>query len=177
MEIKQVIFKKNSCVNSLEYQEVVEIANNLISYMNSEEIQKKIESKHITHAKSSEIQEVILPKALELGFTSEKTKLFESYQNSGLRPDYYKKIDGSHGSGILMEVERGKTTINNMDLLDIWKCHICNEANYLFLIIPQYRMTGKGKNTPVFPIVEKRISSFFIENNYLNIDAIFLIGY
>ena len=32
-----------------------------------------------------------------------------------------------------MEVERGKTTTNNMDLLDIYKCHICEEANHLFL--------------------------------------------
>ena len=35
-----------------------------------------------------------------------------------------------------MEVERGKTTTNNMDLLDIYKCHICEEANHLFLFVP-----------------------------------------
>ena len=27
-----------------------------------------------------------------------------------------------------MEVEREKTTINNMDLLDVWKCHICEKC-------------------------------------------------
>ena len=24
-----------------------------------------------------------------------------------------------------MEVERGKTTTNNKDFLDFWKCHLC----------------------------------------------------
>ena len=40
-------------------------------------------------------------------------------------------------SGILLEVERGKTTINNMDFLDFWKCHLCEHAHYLFLLVPQ----------------------------------------
>ena len=31
----------------------------------------------------------------------------------------------------MAEVERGKTTINNMDLLDSWKCHIYQDASYL----------------------------------------------
>ena len=44
-----------------------------------------------------------------------------------------------------MEVERGKTVLNNMDLLDVWKCHICESANYLFLIVPQMRHDGAGK--------------------------------
>ena len=39
-------------------------------------------------------------------------------------------------TGIILEVERGKTTINNMDLLDFWKCHICAHADYLFLMVP-----------------------------------------
>ena len=40
-------------------------------------------------------------------------------------------------TGIILEVERGKTTINNMDLLDFWKCHICAHADYLFLMVPR----------------------------------------
>jgi len=42
-----------------------------------------------------------------------------------LRPDYFLKLDDT---GILLEVERGKTTINNMDLLDFWKCHLCRNT-------------------------------------------------
>jgi hypothetical protein len=30
----------------------------------------------------------------------------------------------------------GKALANNMDLLDLWKCHICREAHHLFLVVP-----------------------------------------
>ena len=76
-----------------------------------------------------------------------------------------------------MEVERGKTVLNNMDLLDVWKCHICESANYLFLIVPQMRHDGAGKLWPTYPNVVKRLQSFFVKNNYINIDAIFIFGY
>ena len=76
-----------------------------------------------------------------------------------------------------MEVERGKTTNNNMDLLDVWKCHICEEANYLFLLIPNVRQNGKGGKTQTFSPVVKRLHSFFIKENYINVNAIFIFGY
>ena len=68
--------------------------------------------------------------------TSEKQGLFATYNAPGLRPDYYREVP-EHRTGIILEVERGKTTINNMDLLDLWKCHICAEAHHLFLLVPQ----------------------------------------
>ena len=61
-----------------------------------------------------------------------------------------------------------------MDLLDLWKCHICSEANHLFLIIPQ-RDEAKGLN--VFNNVSKRMSSFFRKENYLNINSLVIFGY
>ena len=73
-----------------------------------------------------------------------------------------------------MEVEKGKTVTNNMDLLDLWKCHICSEANHLFLIIP-IRDEDKGLN--IFDTVSKRMSSFFVEENYLNINSLIIFGY
>lgn len=39
-------------------------------------------------------------------------------------------------TGVLVEVERGTTTINDMGLLDFWKCHICEHAHYLMLLVP-----------------------------------------
>ena len=54
------------------------------------------------------IEEIAIP----LGFKDEKQGLFKKYKDSGLRPDFYKKIGKN---GILMEVERGKITTNNMD--------------------------------------------------------------
>jgi hypothetical protein len=75
-----------------------------------------------------------------------------------------------------MEVERGKTIANNMDLLDIWKCHICDVANFLFLIIPNIRQTATGQNI-IFKTVERRMLTFFETENYINVDGVFLIGY
>jgi hypothetical protein len=109
-----------------------------------------------------------------LGFTSEKNGLFNNLSVKQLRPDYYRKLDNK--SGIIMEVERGKTIANNMDLLDIWKCHICDEANFLFLIIPNIRQTATGQNI-IFKTVERRMLTFFETENYTNVDGVFLIGY
>ena len=76
---------------------------------------------------------VHLEEATRLGFRDESKGLFETYQSSALRPDYFRPIGST---GVILEVERGKTTINNMDLLDFWKCHICEHASYLFLMAP-----------------------------------------
>jgi len=76
-------------------------------------------------------------------------------------------------NGILMEVERGKTTTNNMDLLDIYKCHICEEANHLFLFVPIE--VSHTKN--IYKSVCKKVENFFYEENYLNIDSAIVFGY
>ena len=81
--------------------------------------------KRISAALQPSNQDVILPFATkELGFENEKKGLFKDYKVAGLRPDYFHPT-----AGILLEVERGKTHMNNMDLLDMWNCHICNQAN------------------------------------------------
>jgi len=76
-----------------------------------------------------------------------------------------------------MEVERGKTLANNMDLLDIWKCHICREADYLFLVIPKRRPRGSGKSESVQARVVKRVATFFKEPNYINVEGVFVFAY
>ena len=96
-------------------------------------------------------------------------------KTSGLRPDYYLKVENS---GILLEVERGKTIMNNMDLLDLWKCHICKEADYLFLLVPSKLSHNSESNTyNTFKKVVDRVSPFFQENNYTNVKALFVFGY
>ncbi len=150
------------------------IFNELVTFMSETETQNRLADTHKLHAKSGEIQEIILSKTMELGFTSEKNGLFNNLSVKQLRPDYFLKLDNK--SGIIMEVERGKTIANNMDLLDIWKCHICKEANFLFLIIPNIRQTATGQNI-IFNTVERRMSTFFKTENYTNVDGVFLIGY
>lgn len=65
---------------------------------------------------SGEVQNVFLKQARELGFRDESKGLFKEY-TSALRPDYFLPLADT---GIILEVERGKTTINNLDLLDFW---------------------------------------------------------
>ena len=120
------------------------------------------------------MQDTFLRFAEQLGFESEKKGLFAQAELA-LRPDYYMELPGS---GILLEVERGKTTINNMDLLDFWKCHLCNRAHYLFLLVPQ-ALRQNEKMTPrnEYAIVLRRLSHFFSEENYTNVRGLCVFGY
>jgi hypothetical protein len=175
MEVKYIILQKENIQNNNDFLEIKRLANEIYIFMNRPDISQKINNTHKINAKSVEIQEIFLKKLYELGFSSEKKGLFNKYKTSALRPDYYKKI--GQNKGIIIEVERGKTIANNMDMLDIWKCHICEEANYLFLIIPQIRQTKKGTKDNIYEKVVDRLNSFFEKNNYINVDAIVIFGY
>lgn len=173
MEMK--ILKKKTVSNNDDDAIVLKIAEGLCKGWSDYEITNKINEIHKVGANSQQIQNILSPLAESFGFQSEKKGLFKNYTTAGLRPDYYKKI--SSQSGILMEVERGKTVANNMDILDLWKCHICQEANYLFLIVPMVRQTKAGKDDIIFNKVIERLSPFFDEQNYINIDAVFIFRY
>ena len=172
--IETKIFHKSNIHTEKNFIASMNIFKSLVAYMNEDEIQSKLEETHKLHAKSSEIQEIILSKTVELGFSSEKKGLFEDYSVKQLRPDYYLGLEKDNG--IILEVERGKTIANNMDLLDLWKCHICSSANYLFLIVPNIRQTARGRNI-IFDTVVRRMETFFTSGNYTNVDGIFIIGY
>ncbi len=174
MSNKLQILSKPGLEGRPDYQKALKIADILIDHLNEEEIMSQVLKIHKLHAKSGEIQDIFLPKALELGFVSEKKGIFKDSAVSQLRPDYYLKIDDLHG--IIMEVERGKTLANNMDLLDLWKCHICPTANYLFLIVPNIRQ-NTNRSSNVFSTVVRRLGTFFTEQTYTNVDAVFVFGY
>ena len=169
VKVKKFIKKK---VSKTELKEVFKIAKKIEDFLNKEETSKKISKLNVKNVVSQKIQKVITDFVVpELGFKSEKEDLFKKYETNKLRPDFFLKV---RETGILLEVEKGKTITNNMDLLDLWKCHICSEANHLFLIIPQ-RDKAKGLN--VFNNVCKRMSSFFRKENYLNINSLVIFGY
>jgi hypothetical protein len=149
-------------------------AEELRLYLEQPDIQQQIRERHVLHASSAAIQEVILTKAVELGFENEKKGLFANSKVPGLTPDYYCRLSDT---GILLEVERGKTTTNNMDLLDLWKCHICEQAAYLFLLVPQARPSANGTVLRHFQYVQKRLGVFFEPKNYVNVNAVHLFGY
>ncbi len=167
IKVSKFIKKK---VNKSELKEVLKISNSIEKYLNQKEVNQRIQKSNVKGTDSQVIQKIIEEIAVPLGFKDEKKGLFKKYKESGLRPDFYKKIGKR---GILMEVERGKTTTNNMDLLDIYKCHICEEANHLFLFVPIE--VSHTKN--IYKSVCKKVENFFYEENYLNIDSAIVFGY
>ena len=169
MGIKVSKFVKKK-INKSELKEIFKISNIIEEYLNQKEVNKRIQNSNIKGTDSQVIQKIIEEIAVPLGFKDEKKGLFKKYKDSGLRPDFYNKIGKN---GILMEVERGKTTTNNMDLLDIYKRHICEEANHLFLFVPIE--VSHTKN--IYKNVCKKVENFFYEENYLNIDSAIIFGY
>jgi hypothetical protein len=175
MSIDYANFQKLPLRSQAEFDEVKCMADRLLDFLRCPDIERQIESLHKLGASSADVQSAILPCAKDLGFASEKKGLFNSYPVSALRPDYYAKV--GLNSGVLLEVERGKTTANNMDLLDLWKCHICEHADYLFLIVPKVRPSKKGSFTYPFNQVQKRLGTFFVPRNYVSVEGVFLFGY
>ena len=161
--------------SSDEFSKVNSIGDLLYEHLCTPELGLKLAEANQPGNSSHKVQSTFLEYAETLGFASEKKGLFNNYVTSGLRPDYYLKIGNS---GILLEVERGKTIMNNMDFLDLWKCHICSEANYLFLMVPAQLAHNRESNTyNTFKKVVDRMSPFFHEGNYTNVRALFIYGY
>jgi hypothetical protein len=112
------------------------VAKSLLDHLNTPEAQDLLALANLPGQSSAMVQGSFNVFATDLGFVDESKGLFEAYKNRAVRPDYFRRM---RDTGILMEVERGKTTTNNMDFLDFWKCHLCEHANYLFLMVPQER--------------------------------------
>jgi len=176
MTIYSKKFVQDNFRNSDEWRAVCDIAEELIEYLLLEDTLNQIQLANIPGAHSSMVQAILLKKGLELGFTDESKGLFQDYENNKLRPDYFLKLGDT---GIIMEVERGKTNQNNMDFLDIWKCHICKIAHYLFLCVPielKQNISGRIVGRP-FEAVSKHMGTFFIPENYINVRGAYVIGY
>jgi hypothetical protein len=174
MFVDFAILKKDCVKDTTTFEAVGRLAARLRQHLDKDETQRLIRERHILGASSAGIQEAILAGATELGFQTERRGLFGSYPVAALRPDYFCPVNET---GVLLEVERGKTIANNMDLLDLWKCHICEHAKYLFLVVPKQRPSANGSMQSHFTHVRKRLTPFFESKNYVNVDAVFLFGY
>jgi hypothetical protein len=175
MAIEVVHLVQHTFRDSSEYSIVKSIADQLFSHLNDPAVLEEIEVVNRPGASSSLVQNTFLMQAQELGFKDESKGLFADYANKGLRPDYYMPISDS---GIILEVERGKTTINNMDFLDFWKCHLCKNANYLFLMVPKTLVQNeKMKPRNEFVTVINHLSPFFEPDNYTNVRGLSIFGY
>jgi len=172
--IELVTFVQEPYRTAAEWLHVVRIAEQLRGDLNSPKTLAGILAANQPSGSSAAVQAAIQAPAEALGFQSECKGLFLD-SISGLRPDYFLRLDGT---GILLEVERGKTTTNNMDLLDFWKCHISGIASYLFLLVPRAlqhndRMTPKKE----FLSVQRRLAQFFRPGKYTNVRGLCLFGY
>ncbi len=77
---------------------------------------------------------------------------------------------------VLVEVERGKTIDNNMDMLDFWKCHIHESAAHLILVVPVWYQISKSLQA-TFPRVCRRLEPMFEPRNYTNVRSLNIVGY
>ena len=161
-----------------EWKKVEVIFEKLLKFLSDDHVIKEIQKVHIPKGKSQDIEKIIVRYAEQLGFTSNKKNLFKDYAVSKLRPDYFMPIGKT---GILIEVERGQTSQNNNALKDLWKAHICKEADYLFIFVPMIlkqnvkdpdKVSGKPFNETV-----NRLSTFFDKDNYTNVRGLIIYGY
>ena len=173
MSVEMVSYVQQKWRDSKEYSQVQEIAQRLLLNLNTPEVLRRIEKANLPNRSSREIQDAFIEEAQEIGFKSESKGLFSNYHNKALRPDYYMRVGKN---GIILEVERGKTTTNNMHLLDFWKCHICDHADYLFLMVPKELLHGKTIKKE-FANVKNSLASFFDEKNYKNVRGLVIYGY
>jgi hypothetical protein len=169
------VFLRPGLSESQNLKETLEVSGQVHEILKNQKVKDSIAEVHKFGASSHTVQKSILDQVEPLGFVSEKKGLFAAYKVSGIRPDYFKSLAGG---GILFEVERGKTIANNMDLLDVWKTHLCSEAKHLFLMVPNIRVTEKGGSQKIFNTVENRIETFFLdENKPIDVNSVHIFGY
>jgi hypothetical protein len=168
-------FVRTDRLNMPELVHVDALASELRIHLESSETQELILGANVPGASSASIQSACLTFARAAGFVDESKGLFATYKTRGLRPDYFLPLGNT---GVLLEVERGKTTINNMDLLDFWKCHLCEQANFLFLLVPrELRQNPSMRPRREFNTVRNRLETFFAPQNYTNVFGLWLFGY
>ena len=169
------VFLRPGLAQNQNLTEALTASRQVLEILKTEKVKDAIAEVHKFGASSHTVQRSVLDQMQSLGFVSEKKGLFASYKVSGIRPDYFKSLTGG---GILFEVERGKTIANNMDLLDVWKTHLCSEAKHLFLMVPNIRVTEKGGSQKIFNTVENRIETFFLkESKPIDVHSVHIFGY
>ena len=176
MQIRRKNFLQIGYKKTEEWEQVKNISNKFYDHFKDKKTQNYLMAQNIPGAKSQQIEKIITPFAESIGFSSQKHNLFIKYKVKKLVPDYYRKVSNT---GIIIEVERGQTTQNNSALKDFWKVHICEEADYLFLFVPNIlRQNNKGKvqGNP-FNETVNRLSTFYEEQNHTNVGGVIIFGY
>lgn len=150
-------------------------AQDLRDFIDRQAVQ--IDITHIHGAQSRAIQALMEVLLLEIGFREEHVLQPQDGFVTRARPDFFLPLGNNRG--VLAEVERGGTVNNNHDLKDIWKAHIAEEAQHLFLIVPvsNFKSDGSARERP-FQRVTHRAKSFFgDERRQIDIVSLHVFGY
>jgi hypothetical protein len=142
-----------------EMQRVDALAAQLRSHLDRSS--ESINRVHIHGAASKSVQDVVAALLVdELGFVQEWVVDRQLGFTGRPRPDFYMPL--AKGRGVIAEVERGGTTTNNHDLKDLWKAHLAEAVQHLFLVVPQsnWREDGTPRDRP-YSTVSRRLQAFF----------------
>ena len=169
MPINYLELKKEGIESAKSFKAAKRVAEKLRDFLNQKRVEDEIIKRDVPDTPSEEIARIIHRFAVKQGFVYEKTGVIPGFRS---QPDFF-----NSEKKIVLEVERGKTHMNNTDLLDMWKCHF-SQARYLFLAIPKARRSRKGKVVKQFRWTKDKLAEFFrVKKNYVNVDAVFLFGY
>ena len=139
---------------------------------------ESIDRVHIHGAASKSVQDIVASLLCdELGFVQEWVVDRQLGFTGRPRPDFYLPLD--EGRGIIAEVERGGTITNNHDLKDLWKAHLAEAVQHLFLVVPQsnWREDGTPRDRP-FATVSRRLQAFFgDERREIDLVSCHIFGY
>ena len=138
----------------------------------------EIDLVHIHRAPNSAVQSIVSTLLREhLGFREEVVLAPSEGFITHARPDFIDAL--GPGRGIIAEVERGGTTTNNHDLEDLWKTHIANDAQHLFLVVPNanWNEAGAAREHP-YARVLVRLGSFFGDpRREIDVVSLHVFGY
>lgn len=155
---------------------VDELADRLRHHL--DESAAAIDLVHVHQAQSKAVQSIVAELLHEkLGFRQERVLAPEDGFVTLARPDFFFPL--GPGRGVLAEVERGGTTTNNHDLKDLWKTHIAQEAQHLFLVVPHtnWNLAGQAREHP-FVRVCRRLGAFFGDpRREVDVISLHIFGY
>jgi len=111
MPVLVTSYVRHDYADSPGYAAVSGVATSLLDHLNTPDAQDLLALANLPGQSSAMVQASFNVFATELGFVDESRGLFEGYKNRAVRPDYFRRMGDT---GILMEGERGKTTINQV---------------------------------------------------------------
>ena len=137
---------------------VAELAEQLRAHLES--IGRGIDHAHRPDAQSRTIQDLVGAWLGDRGFQGEYLHAFLETPKVHSRPDFYLELGPQRG--VLAEIERGGAVNNNHDLKDVWKCHLSEKSQHLFLLVPNrnFKRDGTRREAP-FLRCKARLATFF----------------